>query len=253
MTQGTMRTWWGKRWSQAIHDSAPMPTPRGRQKPRGAKLRSLDPKTSEATVEVATSSVLPYEVRISVAPIADAAWVTAANALASRAVYAAKLLAGELPEDVEVAMQGAGASLFPAPGEVRVKCNCPGVGGSCRHGAIAERALAEAIDRDPFLLFDLRGRPRRDVLAALGLPERADEKKEEIADQIPEDPALFRRLRGDLFAIHFHLAPPATPRALLTRLGDPPGWRPPPVLAEAVGPAVEAAAAKARDIGLAEE
>ncbi len=248
----TLRSWWGKRWAQAIHESAPLPQPRGRQKPRGAKLRSLDPKTGEATIEVSTSSVIPYEVRISVAPIADDAWDAAAKALSSRAIFAAKLLAADLPEEVERAMNEAGASLFPAPGEVRVKCNCPAVGGGCRHGAVAERALAESIDRDPLLLFDLRGRSRAGVLAALGLPEHAEEKKEEVVEEAPEDPALFRRLRGDLTAIHFHLAPPATPRALLTRLGDPPGWRPPPVLADAVGPAVEAAAAKARDIGHAD-
>lgn len=252
----TLRSWWGKQWATAVELSAPMPAPRGKQKPRGAKLRTLDSKTGEAIIEVSTSSVLPYEVRVTVAPIEDEAWARAVSALGSRAIFAAKLLAGDLPEEVERAMAEAGASLFPAPGQVRVRCNCPAIGGGCRHGAIAERSLAEAIDRDPFLLFDLRGRPRAGVLAALGLPEHVrEEQKIEAArvEQPPEDPALFRRPRGDLYAIRFHLAPPETPRALLTRFGDPPGWRPPPILAEAVGPAVELAATKARDIGLADE
>lgn len=257
-----LRTWWGKRWAEAVSLAAPEPKPRGRFRPRGARLRGLDAKTGEASIEVQTASVLPYEVRISIAPIADETWAIAREALGSRALFAAKLLAGEMPREVEDAVQAVGASLFPGPGEVRVRCNCPAGSGGCRHGNLAERTLAEAIDHDPFLLFDLRGRPRAEVLGALGVrtapaavaagDASATTSEEAPAEEAPVAPADFRRARGDLLDLHFHIAEPDSPRVLLVRLGDPPGWAGPPSLLEALGPHVENAAAKARDLALAD-
>ena len=164
-----LRTWWARKWAEAFQGSAPEPKPRGRQRPKGARLRNLDPVTGEATVEVQTTSVLPYEVRIAVAPIPDDVWAKAMTSLAGRALFAAKLLAADVPPETEEAFTAAGGSLFPSTKEVRVRCNCPAGTGGCRHASLAQRAIAEAIDRDPFLLFDLRGRPRAQVLAALGV------------------------------------------------------------------------------------
>ena len=82
-------------------------------------------------------------------------------------------------------------------------------------------------------------------------PRRVAAKEPEVA--LPEDPAMFRRPRGDLAAIRFHIAPPERERLLLTRLGDPPGWRGPPTFLEALGVPVAAAAAKARAIASGEE
>lgn len=252
----TLATWWGKRWAEAIAVAAPEPRPRGRVKIRGAKLRGLDAKTGEATIEVTTASVLPYEVRISVVALPEEAWAQATAALRGRAVFAAKLLAGDMPPEIEDAFAGAGGSLFPKPGEVRVRCNCPAGSGGCRHGSVAEKTLAEAIDRDPFLLFDLRGRPRAEVLSALGLeptaPPPSATAPTSIAELTPADPAAFRRARGDLFAFRFHIEAPSQPLLNLTRLGDPPGWRAAPLL-ETLGPVVQNAAAKAREIALTEE
>ena len=274
-----LRSWWGKKWAESVDLAAPEPKPRGRAKPRGARLRNLDPKTGEAFIEVSTSSVMPYEIRIGVVPIEDAVWEKAIPALSAQALFAAKLLAGEMPPELEEALVLAGGSLFPSSGQVRVRCNCPAGSSGCRHGALAERTLAEAIDRDPFLLFDLRGRARAQVLEAMGVSgaqapaiadsaavnaETADPRAsadgsiprprvEPPKEEPPLDPVEFRRARGDLMAFHFHIAPPETPRALLSRLGDPPGWRAPTTLLEALGPTIEAAAAKAREIATAEE
>ncbi len=254
-----LKTWWAQKWAEAFQAQAPEPKPRGRQRPKGARLRSLDPQTGEATVEVSTSSVLPYEVRIAVVPIPEAVWAAAIQQLAGRALFAAKLLAGDLPTETEEVFTTAGGSLFPSSKEVRVRCNCPAGSGGCRHGSLAQRAIAEAIDRDPFLLFDLRGRPRGQVLAALGVagsPGTPDEKKAEAEAPMPpteNDPAAFRRPRGDLAAFSFHIAPPERELMILTRLGDPPGWRSPPTMLEILGPTVEAAAEKAREIAMGED
>lgn len=256
MSKSTFATWWGRAFAEALGAAAPVPVARGKAKARVAKLRGLDPKNGDALVEVSASSVLPYEVRISLQPIPNEVWEKATAALVGKAFFAAKLLASELPNEVEDAFVAAGGSLFPTQGAARIRCNCPAGLGGCRHGAVAQRGLAEAVDRDPFLLFDLRGRPRTQVLEALGL------KKEEVplaptdiplalVPDSPADPAAFRRPKADLAAVRFHVAEPERPLMLLTRLGDPPGWKGASLL-EVLGPYIEKAAGQAREIALAD-
>ena len=256
-----LKTWWAKKWAEAFQSQAPETKVRGRQRPRSAKLRSLDPSTGEATVEVSTSSVLPYEIRIAVTPIPEEVWAGAMQKLAGRALFAAKLLAGDVPPETDEAFIAAGGSLFPGTKDVRVRCNCPAGTGGCSHGALAQRCIAEAIDRDPFLLFDLRGRPRAQVLAALGVSgpgvpsTSADAAPEEAPAPVVviTDPAMFRRARGDLASVHYHIAPPDQEQLLLTRLGDPPGWRGPPSFLDALSHSVEQAANKAREIAMGDD
>lgn len=258
MTIGATKfaTWWGRAFAEALGAAAPVPVARGKAKARAARLRGLDPKNGDALVEVSASSVLPYEVRISLHPIPDEVWEKATASLIGKAFFAAKLLASELPNEVEDAFVAAGGSLFPVAGAARIRCNCPSGPGGCRHASVAQRGLAEAVDRDPFLLFDLRGRPRAQVLEALGLtkdvqPRPPTDVPLALVPDTPEDPAAFRRPKGDLAAVHFHVAEPERPLMLLTRLGDPPGWKGASIL-EVLGPFVEQAAGKAREIALAE-
>jgi uncharacterized Zn finger protein len=250
-------TWWGQAFAEALTVAAPVPVARGKAKTRAAKIRGLDAKTGEASIEVSASSVLPYEVRIAIQAIPDEVWAKATTSLEGKAFFAAKLLAAELPNEVEDAFKAAGGSLFPGEGQARIRCNCPAGPGGCRHGATAQRALAEAVDRDPFLLFDLRGRPRAQVLEALGLTARDQKPRDPdaipamLAAEIPTDPAVYRRPRGDLAAVRFHVAEPESALLLLTRLGDPPGWKGTPLI-EALGPFVAQAATKARETALAD-
>ena len=101
MSKSTFATWWGRAFAEALGAAAPVPVARGKAKARVAKLRGLDPKNGDALVEVSASSVLPYEVRISLQPIPDEVWEKATAALVGKAFFAAKLLASELPNEVD--------------------------------------------------------------------------------------------------------------------------------------------------------
>ncbi|HEV8269640.1 MAG TPA: SWIM zinc finger family protein [Thermoanaerobaculia bacterium] len=91
----------------------------------------------------------------------------AARALASRASFAASLLAGRIPGDVESAFAGTGFRLFPQSAkDIHVDCSCAEPA-PCRHAAAVLATLGERFDRDPFLLFLLRGVTREGLLSAL--------------------------------------------------------------------------------------
>jgi uncharacterized Zn finger protein len=88
--------------------------------------------------------------------------------MADRAAFAAKLLAGEMPHDIEEAFEATGVSLFPASTrELASSCSCPDWSNPCKHIAAVYYLLAESFDDDPFLILAWRGRTADALLARL--------------------------------------------------------------------------------------
>lgn len=244
------RTWWATRWQENLQ-LKPLRRGAGRQHLIAVKLEGVDPERNEALLLVSGGSVVPEEVRIRIKPLDDEVWEQVAGELAQRAIYGASLLVGELPRRVEDVFRKAGVSLFPSSGEVRARCNC-GSPPPCRHINQAQHALLDAIEADPFLLFELRGRRPAQILDILGLPEDTKAQPGEEQDaEVPERP--FRRAAGELSDFHFHIAPPPREGALLAVLGNPRGWRDTKSLREELLPAVIDAATTARELAYEHE
>ena len=88
------------------------------------------------------------------------------QALADDASYAAALLAGEMPPEIEEVFAGLGLALFPEPGatDLSMDCTCPDSTVPCKHLAAVFYLLAERFDADPFEMLALRGRDRETLL-----------------------------------------------------------------------------------------
>ena len=99
-----------------------------------------------------------------------ASWNKLAKVLSQQAVFAAKLLAGEMPQDIETAFTKAKLSLFPEKlKDLETDCSCPDWSNPCKHIAAVYYLLGEEFDRDPFLIFKLRGMSREEFVALLGV------------------------------------------------------------------------------------
>jgi uncharacterized Zn finger protein len=55
----------------------------------------------------------PYRVKIEIKPLSEKDWQRVADAMAQQAIFAAKLLAGEMPQNIEEAFAAAKVTLFP--------------------------------------------------------------------------------------------------------------------------------------------
>jgi uncharacterized Zn finger protein len=53
------------------------------------------------------------------------------------------------------------------PKELQTHCTCPDWANPCKHVAAVCYVMAEVLDRDPWILFDLRGRTQEDILEML--------------------------------------------------------------------------------------
>lgn len=116
-----------------------------------------------------------YTVTIELERFSHADRERATTAMADQAVYAAKLLAGELPANIEDLFSPLGLRLFPSsPGDFRVSSDAPEYGEESARGEVWSKhivcvasLLAERLGEDPFLLFSLRGLPGEDLVEHL--------------------------------------------------------------------------------------
>jgi len=140
---------------------------RGRSYARKGQVLEIDFEPGVVTARVQGSRARPYAVDIELEPVSPEERRRMAEALAGRPRLAARLLAGEMPEEVEEVCREAGVPLFPEyEGDLETGCSCPDWSNPCKHIAAVYYLVAEELDRDPFLLFKLRGFGPDDLRAA---------------------------------------------------------------------------------------
>jgi uncharacterized Zn finger protein len=246
-------SWWAKRWI-AVLEGFDIGTrlSRGRSYARKGQVLDIQIEPGTVTAKVQGSAPRPYNVRIQVKPLASAEWEAVARVIASQAIFAAKLLNGEMPQDIESAFAEAGTSLFPQKlSDLKTSCSCPDWSNPCKHIAAVYYLIGEEFDRDPFLLFKLRGLDREQLLTLLG-PQVADssasaggEADVDAPEPLPSDPAAFWEGASlDDGALGQVRTPPVS-AALLRRLGKFPFWRGEQPLLEALEPVYTAASRRA--------
>jgi hypothetical protein len=114
------------------------------------------------------SRVKPYRVFIETEVLSASDWDAIESVMASSAVFGARLLANEMPDEIEEAFTDSSTSLFPvSAAELDSACSCPDWENPCKHIAAVYYLLAEAFDRDPFLIFAWRGRTKEELLGSL--------------------------------------------------------------------------------------
>jgi uncharacterized Zn finger protein len=162
-------TWWSRRFIEVL-ESFGMGgrLTRGRTYARQGQVLSLSLSTSMVIALVQGSRPTPYKTRIAIKSFTGQEWQRIEHALAGKALYAAKLLAGEMPADIETLFASLGLRLFPATQrEMTMDCSCPDWEVPCKHLAATCYLLAESFDNDPFEILAWRGRSREDLLDRL--------------------------------------------------------------------------------------
>jgi len=161
--------WWSRRFIGVLESYGMSGRlARGRSYARAGQVLDFNLSQGKVTARVQGSRVRPYDVRIGVLPLTTAQWRRVQERLASQALFRAKLLAGEMPHEIEEVFAGCGTPLFPRSAtDLDMHCSCPDWSVPCKHLAAVCYVLAEEFDRDPFAMLAWRGKARDDLLAAL--------------------------------------------------------------------------------------
>ena len=234
-------TWWSTRFIEVLEDyGLGSRLTRGKAYARRGQVIDLSVAPGVVTAHVQGSRVRPYKVRIGLRAFGKAEWLAVADEMASNAWYAAKLLSGEMPTDIEGLFTAAGLSLFPEDlDELDMDCSCPDWEVPCKHIAAVFYLLAEAFDDDPFKVLAWRGRDRQALLSMVS-SKRTGSPVGLAGDG--QEPALSDRV-SDYFAAGALTPPQNVGRAEITALDQLPtlevtiGNRP---LADALRPVYQA-------------
>jgi uncharacterized Zn finger protein len=161
--------WWSRRFIDVLESFGMQSRlTRGRNYARSGQVLSLDIGTGRVVAQVQGSRIKPYKVTLTVDPLTKPQWRAVEQALAARAVFRARLLAGEMPAEIEEIFAACGTPLFPRSArDLVMACSCPDWEVPCKHLAAVCYVLAEAFDVDPFGMLAWRGKGREDLLAAL--------------------------------------------------------------------------------------
>jgi uncharacterized Zn finger protein len=235
------QTWWAGRWLAALErlvDTGRLS--RGRSYARSGQVLDLDVGPKGVKSRVQGSRPRPYSVSIEFGTLSSEEWEKVIDAMAAEAIYAAKLLAGEMPQQIEEVFQAAGSQLFPATRkDLMTECSCPDWANPCKHVAAVYYLLGERFDDDPFLLFLLRGRSREEIAAALrarraGAPAvedvaLADDSPEQAAEEdvplLGATPEAFWSMSQDVSDLIFRFDSPVIDALPVKQRGMPAFWR----------------------------
>ncbi len=163
------QTWWSERFITVLESlGVGARLQRGRSYARKGQVIDLAVSPGAVTAQVQGTRKRPYRVRIGVTAFDKTDWAKVTEALAADAWYIARLLAGEMPEDIETVFASVGLSLFPSSSdELSLDCTCPDWSVPCKHIAAVFYLLAESFDENPFGILAWRGRDRDELLGTL--------------------------------------------------------------------------------------
>ena len=251
-------SWWAKRWIGVLESfSIGARLGRGRSYARRGQVLSIDISEGQVKAKVQGSRSQPYKITIELKSLSEADWHKLARTLSTQAIFAAKLLAGEMPQEIEVVFEDAGLSLFPTKlRDLETECSCPDWSNPCKHVAAVYYLIGEEFDRDPFLLFKLRGKGREEFMKLLGAepPKRdssiaAKEKESALTPEpLTRDAVTF--WSGGALPEDFlgEVRLPTVAAALPKRLGSFPFWRGDERFLDAMETVYAASARRALDV-----
>jgi uncharacterized Zn finger protein len=235
-------SWWARRWIAVLESfDIGARLGRGRSYARRGQVLSIEIDKGEVRAKVQGSRSKPYNIKIHIKTLSDVGWQKLTKALSHQAIFVAKLLAGEMPQEIEKVFNDSGLSLFPEKlKDLKTECSCPDWSNPCKHIAAVYYLLGEEFDRDPFLILKLRGMSREELVRILGRTSderstrrtrpkprslREEEEKGLLSEPLTSDISKFwngSSVSDDFFG---EVRVPLVAAALAKRLGSFPFWR----------------------------
>jgi len=198
--------WWAAAWLEKMQRLAePTRFAQGMTYLRGTQVQRcrLEGRTVIASVQGPNEQ--PATVRITFEAFSREQWGELLSNLRDRRSVAKSLAAGELPLEVQTAFAKAKLRFMPERYvDLHLECGCADWLKPCKHLVAAWLKFGRDFERDPLLLFELRGMARNEVFdllrgGATTVPEPDDGPEEEFEEAavavrlepLPADPDIY--------------------------------------------------------------
>jgi uncharacterized Zn finger protein len=164
-------TFWGKAWCSNLERYSDYASrlPRGRSYVRSGAVIDLQIERGKTRALVRGSSL--YTVDITIDPVRPVQWKALVEECTGQIGSVIELLRGKLSTGVMEIITRPATGLFPAPKQIDFECSCPDSATMCKHVAAVLYGVGARLDREPEMLFGLRGADPAELLttAAAGV------------------------------------------------------------------------------------
>jgi len=164
-------TFWGRAWCDHLESFSDFANrlPRGRTYVRNGSVCHLD--IGPGKVEAIVSGSALYKLKVRIDPLPAGTWREVCARCAGKIGSLLGLLAGKLSDEVMSVVTDRRKGLFPQPGEIHFRCNCPDWAFLCKHVAAVMYGVGHRLDTRPELLFALRKVDHQELISTEGSVE----------------------------------------------------------------------------------
>lgn len=167
---GGARTWWARRWLEVLERMGlGARLGRGKHYAVSGQVTGMRLEGPHVEAQVVGTRLDPYRVTIDFRVPEGAAREAIVARIKGEPMLAARLIADDMPTEVEQAFRDCGLDFFPggklAPGvyDMTTACSCPDYANPCKHVSAVLLILGEEIARRPMTLLELRGIAEEDI------------------------------------------------------------------------------------------
>ncbi len=160
------KTFWGAGWCAHLETFSDYENrlPRGRTYVRNGSVCHLE--ISPGCIKAMVSGSSMYNIDINISSLPEKNWVTIKEQCAGGIGSLLELLQGKFSAGVMKVVTDRKNGLFPAPAEIKLRCDCPDVAVMCKHVAAVLYGVGARLDEKPELLFLLRGVDHEELIIA---------------------------------------------------------------------------------------
>ncbi|MBN8824980.1 MULTISPECIES: SNF2-related protein [unclassified Spirosoma] len=188
------KTWWGQKWLNALA-SIDMANrlPRGKSYANKGAVMGLLISTNQISASVKGTAPRPYKIKLSVPLFTEQERTWLLTEIRENPATLAQLLNRQLPPELTEFVNRRGIQLFPASfRDLSMGCSCPDLAVPCKHVAAVVYIIANEIDRNPFLVFQLKGLDileelQKDQVDVGGSMSQVLSFKDICTDELPDD------------------------------------------------------------------
>lgn len=249
------QSWWSLRWLSIIQQfGLGVRLERAKQYAMRGQVLSIQIENGVVRSQVQGADQEPYRVIIAVKTIPRAIWTAIMSDFGLRSNFGIQVASGALPseQEIDTTFRDNGVLLFPdRQGEMQTKCSCLDWSNPCKHIAAVYLLLAAEFEKDPLLIFKLRGLSSSDLFDLLKAPNAAPEKtdreaiaqarqkvqrravlseasargRDQVQRKLTRDPKLFWKKSIKPADVLEPWAPPVEAASLPQSLGEFPFWQ----------------------------
>lgn len=175
------RTWWGTKFMDALNNFMEEGRlKRGRSYSGNNRILAFNMNESSIDAKVRGNAnpyfgvykEPKYKTSLSFKKISEDKWQKIIDKMSGNVALMSKLILNEMPDNIEDVFTEFGENFLPIKSkDINSNCSCPDWDNPCKHIAGVYFRVASLLDRDPFLMFELRGMPKAKLQEALNKTE----------------------------------------------------------------------------------